>query len=132
MQQPDDVVHDGDHRLLACLAEAVGHTDGDLFVLAQDHFGHDVAAVVDQRVVQAAVACAWIQRGERDLELLEQIDDDIGPVASSMCRPGGRHPTAQVGLGFQLWKRCSMRDKMYVSRTPVVATITSPTKTLEV
>lgn len=40
--------------------------------------------------------------------------------------------TTHDGLVFQLWKRCSIRDRTYVMTTPVVATITNPTKTLEV
>ena len=83
MQQADHVVDDGRHLLLACLGKTVRHADGDLFVRAEDQLGHDVAAVVDERVVQAAVAGAWVQRRVRDLELLQQIDDDIRPVPSA-------------------------------------------------
>ena len=37
VQQADDVVDDGHHRLTARLGVAVGDLDGDLFVIAQQH-----------------------------------------------------------------------------------------------
>src|SRR5438067_1758297 len=71
----------GGHGLLAGLGETVRHADGDFLVLAQDHLGHGVAAVVDERVVQAAIARARVQRGVRNLELFEQVDDKIRAAA---------------------------------------------------
>ena len=56
------------------------HAYGDLLVLAEDHLRHDVGAIVHERVVQPAVARAGIQRGVRNLELLQQVDDDVRAV----------------------------------------------------
>jgi hypothetical protein len=37
-----------------------------------------VAAVIDQRVMQAAIARAWIERDIRKTIMFDQIDDDVG------------------------------------------------------
>src|SRR6266852_7824594 len=62
----------------------------DLFVLAQQH-GRIVAAVVDQRIVQAAITRPRIERDIRKSELFDQIDDDVRlptPFGVSALRVG--------------------------------------------
>ena len=96
VQHADDVVHDGDHRLAGRLGVAVRDLHRDLLVLAQQH-RRLVAAVVDQRVVQPAVARAGVERDVGEAELLDQVDDDVGlplaggegafaPAVSSLAR----------------------------------------------
>ena len=77
VQEADDVVHDGDHRFAARLGVAVSDLHGDLFVITQQH-RRLVLAVVDQRVVQSAIARARIERDVWEAVLLDQIDDDVG------------------------------------------------------
>ena len=113
VQQADDVVQDGGHWLLRRFGETVSHPDGDFLVLAQQHFRQHVAAVVDQRVVQPAVRSARVQRRVRNLKLLEQVDNNVRPVATVRRSENHLQMVAvpdYVGFGFQLWKRCSMRD----------------------
>ena len=61
VQQADQVVQDHRHRLAGRLGVAVRDLHRDLLVLAQHH-RRIVAAVVDERVVQAAKARAGIER----------------------------------------------------------------------
>ena len=65
VQQPDQVVQDHRHRLAGRLGVAVRDLHRDLLVLAQHH-RRLVAAVVDERIVQAAEARARIERDERE------------------------------------------------------------------
>ena len=55
--QADRAVHADEQRLAFDLGVAVAHGDGGLFVAAGDEFGHLVAAVIDQRFVEAAETC---------------------------------------------------------------------------
>ncbi len=81
VQKPDQVVQDHGHRGAARLGVAVGDLHRDLFVLAQHH-GRLVAAVIDQRIVQAAEACARIERDEGKAVALDQVDNDVGLPAA--------------------------------------------------
>ena len=81
MQQPDQVVQDHRHRLAGRLGVAVRDLHGDLLVLAQHH-RRLVAAVVDQRIVQAAKARAGIERDVGEAVALDQVDDDVGLPAA--------------------------------------------------
>ena len=76
VQQPDQIVQDHRHRLAGGLGVAVRDLHGDLLVLAQHH-RRLVAAVIDQRIVQAAEARARIERDVREAVALDQIDDDV-------------------------------------------------------
>jgi hypothetical protein len=55
----------------------VGDLHGDFFVLAKQH-RRVVLAVVDQRVVQPAVAGAGIQRDVLEIVALDHVDDNVG------------------------------------------------------
>jgi len=48
--------------------------------MAEDHFGLIIAAVVDDRVVNAAKGRAGVEGRVLDIERLHQIDDDVGTV----------------------------------------------------
>ncbi len=76
MQQPHEVVQDHGHRLAGRLGVAVGDLHRDLLVLAQHH-RRLIAAVIDQRIVQAAEARAGIERDMREAVALDQVDDDV-------------------------------------------------------
>src|ERR1051326_801541 len=91
VQHADPVVHDPHHRLAGRLGVAVGDLHGDLLVLAQQD-RRLVAAVIDQRVVQAAIRGAGIERDIGKAVVLDQIDDYVG-----LPRFGG---VARLGLGF--------------------------------
>ena len=49
-------------------------------MIAKDHFGLIVAAVIDDRVVDTAKGCAGIKCRIFDIERFHQIDDDVGTV----------------------------------------------------
>ena len=70
-------MHDGDHRLAFGAGVAMGDLHGDLFVLAEQH-RRIVLAVVDQRVVQAAIARAGIERDVFEIVAFDHVDDDVG------------------------------------------------------
>jgi hypothetical protein len=78
--QADHVVHDGDHRFVLGLGITVRHGHRNFLVMAEDHFRLVVAAVVDDRIVNAAKGRARIEGGVLDIKRLHQIDDDIGPI----------------------------------------------------
>ena len=81
MQQPDQVVQDHRHRPAGRLGIAVRDLHRDLLVLAQHH-RRLVAAVVDERIVQAAEAGAGIERDVGEAVALDQVDDDVGLPAA--------------------------------------------------
>ncbi len=70
-------MHDGDHRLALDAGVAMGDLHGDLFMLTQNH-RRIVLAVIDQRVVQAAIARSGIKRDVLDVVALDHVDDDVG------------------------------------------------------
>jgi hypothetical protein len=102
VQHADHVMHDGDHRLARDLGVAMRDLHRDLLVLAQQH-RRLVAAVIDQRVVQPAIARARIERDIGESELLDEIDDDVGLPALGGVGAflGGRFfSRSAFGLGF--------------------------------
>jgi hypothetical protein len=98
VQQPDKIVQDHRHRLAGRLGIAVRNLHRDLFVLAQHH-RRLVAAVVDQRIVQAAKACAGIERDMRKAVALDQVDDHIGLPAAIVRFRGLPSPTLFLHRG---------------------------------
>ena len=74
VEQADVGVHGGGHRLAGHLGVAVRDRDRALLVQAEQHLRRLVAEIVDDRVVQAAIARAGIER-------------DVGNVAArAACR----------------------------------------------
>jgi hypothetical protein len=106
MQQSDHVVHDGDHRAAGRLGVAMGDLHGDLLMLAQQH-RRAVAAVIDERVVQAAKARPGIERDIGKPELLDQVDDHIGLPAP--LRIGLRRRMAGADGGLVHWQSPGVR-----------------------
>ncbi len=77
VQHADHVVHDRHHRLSGRLGVAVRDLHRDLLVLAEQD-RRLIAAVIDQRVVQAAIARPRIERDEGKVVVLDEVDDDVG------------------------------------------------------
>ncbi len=80
VHQADEIVQDADAEPAGRLSVAVRHRHGDLLVRCQDHLRLMVAAVVDQRVMQAAVARSRQQEDVVDVQPAEQLDHGVGPV----------------------------------------------------
>ncbi len=77
VQQADQVMDDGDHRFALGAGIAMGDLHGDLFMLAGEH-RRIVLAVIDQRVMQAAVARAGIERDVLEIIFFYHVDDHVG------------------------------------------------------
>jgi hypothetical protein len=75
----------------------MGDLHRDLLVLAQQH-RRAVAAVIDERIVQPAIARARIERDIGKAELLDQVDDHVGLPAP--LRVGFRRRAAGSGGGL--------------------------------
>jgi hypothetical protein len=69
--------------------------DRDLLVLAEHH-GRLVAAVIDQRIVQAAKARARIERDVGKAVTLDEIDDDVG-LPAAVVRVGASRAARRFG-----------------------------------
>ena len=65
------------HRLALGLEVAVGHRHRRLFVQAGDELGRCVAAVVDDRLVDAAEARAGIGGDELEVQRLDHVDHEV-------------------------------------------------------
>ena len=90
MQHADHVMHDRHHRLASRLGVAVRDLHGDFLMLTQQK-RRFVTAVIDQRIVQSAVARSRIERDIRKTILLDQIDNDVGlPCLLGITRRGLR------------------------------------------
>ncbi len=75
--QADDAVADHGHRLALDLGVAVAHRHRDLLVRAGENFRLDVAAVVDDGLVQAAEARGAVHREIVDIQRLEHVDHEV-------------------------------------------------------
>ena len=78
--EPDDVVHHLRHRPALGLRVAVGQADGDLLVGGEHELRRPVAAVVHERVVQAAKGRAGVQRHVLDADRPQEVHDEIRAV----------------------------------------------------
>ena len=76
--------HEHRHRLAFDLEVAVRHGDRRLLVAAGDELRRRVAAVVDERLVDAAEARAGVGRDVLEVERLEDVDHEVA------ARPIGR------------------------------------------
>ncbi len=68
VHQPDIGMHRADHRLAGDLGIAVGDGDGGFLVQAEQHLRLRIAEIVDDAVVQAAIARAGRERDIGDVE----------------------------------------------------------------
>ncbi len=81
MQQTDDVMDDDAKRFTAGLGIAVTDLHRDFFVLAEQHLGVIVVAI-DKRVVQRAIAGAWVECNVRKIILADKVRYHIGLPAA--------------------------------------------------
>ncbi len=79
VHQADQIVQDADADPAGGLGVAVRHRHRDLLVRGEHHLRLVVTAVVDQRVMQAAIARARQQEDVVDVEPSEQLDHGVGP-----------------------------------------------------
>ena len=76
--QADRAVAERQQRLAGDLEVAVRHADRGFLMRAGEELRHLVAAVVDQRLVDAAEARSAVRRQIFDVERLDDIDHEIG------------------------------------------------------
>ena len=93
--QPDHAVDQRHQRLAGRLEVAVAHRDAGLLVHAGEEFRHRVLAVIDQRLVDAAIARGRIGRQVFDVERLDHVDHEIGTGRAVVVRRQRR----RAGLG---------------------------------
>ena len=79
VHQADQVVQDADADAAGGLGVAVRHRHRDLLVGGEHHLRLVIAAVVDQRVMQAAIARSRQQEDVVDVQAAEQLDHGVGP-----------------------------------------------------
>ena len=76
--QADHAVDQGHQRFAGRLKVAVAHGDAGFLVHAGEEFRHRVLAVIDQQLVQSAVARGRIGRDIFDVERLDDVDHEVG------------------------------------------------------
>ena len=81
VKQPDIGMDRGGHRLAGDLGVTVGDGDRALLVQAEQHLRRLVAEEVHDRVVQAAVAGAGIERDVGNLERAQGVGDHVAAEA---------------------------------------------------
>jgi hypothetical protein len=75
--QAHGAVAERHQRLAGNLEVAVAHRDGGFLVHAGEELRHLVAAVVDERLVDAAVARGAVRRAVLDAERLDDVDHEV-------------------------------------------------------
>jgi hypothetical protein len=90
MHQPDIAVQDRRHRALGHLGPAMRDRHRVLLVQAQQHLRPLVAELVDQAVVQPAIAGAGIERGVGQVQRAQHMCHHI--AAPAAVRPRGQWP----------------------------------------
>ncbi len=122
VKQPDVGMHRRRHRLVGHLGVAVGDRDRGFLMQAEQHLRHLVAEIVDDRVVQPAVARSWIERDIGDLQRPQRIGHHVAAPGRCVCRrqvdrpiklPNGRMRLGGRGLfvgrsGFGVCSRHEM------------------------
>ena len=129
--QADGVVHDDRHRFAGHLRVAVSHRGGDLFVHAREQLGLAVAAVVDDRFVNAAERGARHARDVVEADVFEHVDHVVGAgvlnvpaidFVRRVCRFGGDQPRRRAARVFRRpGGRCAGAAAAGVGATPAAA-----------
>ena len=88
VHQPDRAVDQRHQRLVGDLVIAVGDADAAFLMGAGEEFRHRVLAVVDQRLVDGAIARCRIGRQVFDVERLDDVDHEVrsGPALARIGR----------------------------------------------
>ena len=80
VHQPDIGMDDRPHRLVRHLGVAMGDRDRVILMQAEQHLGVFVAEIVDDRIVEPAIAGAGVQRDVFDPEPAQHLGRDVaGP-----------------------------------------------------
>ena len=91
--QADRAVDQRHDRFAGRLEVAMAHGNAGFLVRAGEEFRHRVLAVIDQRLVETAVARGRIGRQIFDVERLDDVDHEVGAgravVAHGHCRRAG-------------------------------------------
>ena len=88
VHQADIGVHDRRHRLAGDLGIAVRDRDRGFLVQAEQHLRLLVAEIVDDAVVQAAIAGAGIERDIGNVERAQHVGDDVAAEARDVDAGG--------------------------------------------
>ena len=83
--QADHAVNESHQRLAGRLEIAVAHADRGFLVHAGQELRHRVLAVVDQRLVDPAIARGRIGRHVLDVECLDDVDHEVGAWPSALA-----------------------------------------------
>ncbi len=70
-------MHRRRHRLAGHFRIAVRDGDRGLLVQAQQHLRAGIADMVDQAVMQTAIARAWIERDIWNIEIAQRLGDHV-------------------------------------------------------
>jgi hypothetical protein len=95
--QADHAMADHGERLARHLGVALSHVDRDLLMRTGDDLGLGVAAVVDQRLMQAAEARGAVHREVVDVERLEHVDHEVAAARGLVDRIGRRRHRIRRG-----------------------------------
>ena len=85
VHQPDIGMHRRRHRLAGHLGVAVRDCDRALLVQAEQHLRRGIAEVIDEAVVQAAIARAGIERDVGNVERAQRVGDDVRAERRRVC-----------------------------------------------
>ena len=95
VHQPDIGMHRGGHGLAGNFCITVGDGDGGFLMQAEQHLRRGIAEIIDDAVVQAAIARA---RGERDIGNIQRTQRIGDHVAAETGRIGaGRRRALEAG-----------------------------------
>ncbi|GCC49418.1 hypothetical protein chiPu_0033577, partial [Chiloscyllium punctatum] len=100
--QPDHAMADHGERLAFHLGVALAHMHRDLFMRAGDDLGLLVAAMIDDRLVQAAEARRAVHREILDVERLEHVDHEVAAargLIDRICRRRHRIRSRELRAG---------------------------------
>ncbi len=98
VEQADVGMHAGGHRLAGHLGVAVSDRDRSLLVQAEQHLRRLVAEIIDDRVMEAAVAGARIERDVRNLQCAQRFGGDV-------AAPAGRVRGREIGRPIEFADR---------------------------
>jgi hypothetical protein len=90
VQQADGAVHQRHHRFAGGFGVAVGHGGSGLLMQHRQDLGFAVAAVIDQRFVQALERGAGIDGDVVEVERLQHVDHVVRARMPDELRPGAR------------------------------------------
>ena len=104
VHQADIRMHGGDHGLAGDLGVAVSDGDGGFLVQAEQHLRLRIAEIIDDAVVQPAIARTRRKRDIGDVEGAQRVGDHVaaeaGRVGAGRGRAFDRGDRRVCGVGF--------------------------------